>query len=671
MMSFSLETVIVCALAFTGLEIALFIYRKTKSHYNRNLLNRAKQEANDIAQLPLNNPHPLVQINKDGSVIFANPAALQLFPGIQDGARHQVIENISGAETREISYQNKIFQQTISETRINNAPAYIVYFYDITTLKIYQKKLEKAYQDTEAARQTAIKAKEARGEFLANMSHELRTPMNGIIGLSDILKTMQSPPDEKEELISTIHSAAQGLLILLNDILDFSKIEAGELSIETIPFHLNDTLQSVTTLHKPIADQKNLDLRYQINENVPQSFVGDPNRLQQILNNLLGNAIKFTDTGTVRLIVEGTQTKDSYTLQMRVIDTGIGIAKNKQTTIFEQFQQADASTARKYGGTGLGLAITKNLITLMNGSLDVESEEGDGTTFTVSLPLEIADQATAQLSANIQNGGGGLNWDARILIVDDHPVNVMFMEKTLQRMGFKTINVATGGQESITMASAQHYDVILMDCHMPDMDGFEATREIKALNNAGQQPVIIAVTANAMRGAHDQCTSAGMDDYISKPFNKEKLHSVLEHWIPGGKNSHGILYNSASFGTIPQQNINEHNSVLNWSHINDFSGGDKTIQTEIIAIFLKNLNKDIDELKGYFQAQNLKDWDACIHKIYGGCSHVGALDMANLCDHGQSLYPDLLHEIPTCHHGVVAEHAKVLNALSAYMGAEK
>ena len=669
------------------LLLSLLYWRQCKQRDARQQqLRKAKTETRDIAQLPLNNPHPLIQVTEDKQVVFANFSAKQVFPGIEElGGQHPVLHGPLKAGQHEVAFDNKIYQLITTPNTAQGEGAFIIYFHDLTDEKHYQKRLKNAYQETNKARILAEKAKEARGDFLANMSHELRTPMNGIIGLSDILKN--SPlPAEHGELAEAINTSARNLLCLLNDILDFSKIEAGELSIEAIPFDIRKTIHQIDTLQQPVARQKNIQLHSQISDSVPDFLFGDARRLQQILNNLVNNALKFTEEGSVLLSVNGhIKDKESYALSITVKDTGIGIPADKQQSIFEKFQQADTTTARLYGGTGLGLAITKQLVELMNGSITLSSTEGQGTAFAITLPVTIyhgdgdAQHQQGQLDAAPEN----LNTRARILIVDDHPINLLFLRKTLKRMGLENFDEASNGQQALTLYQENGpYDLILMDCQMPNMDGFETTRHIRKSSPHNHPGIIVAVTADAMKDAQEKCYAAGMDDYISKPVNKHDLYTILLKYLPRPSDApcspdhenNAIRMNNATnaknalrpsktdqTSMVPD---NTDTRIFDWQRLQEFTDGNEDELQHILGIFITHLEHDLGSLQQSYDEKNYKDWDSWVHKLYGSCSHIGAHSMAKICDEGQVLYPDNTEKIPSIHRGIVKEYRQVMEYLS-------
>lgn len=631
-------------------------------------LQKAKEEAREIAELPLSNPHPLIQISGEGKIIFANPAAFEKLPGLKSQAlQHPVLEGLGAymasgtTATREVMVGKTTYHQTITPTRAGTEEACIVYCYDITERKQYERELKQANINAEQARTEAEKANQARGDFLANMSHELRTPMNGIIGLSDILIDSALNP-EHAELISAVNSSARNLLILLNDLLDFSKIEAGELTIETIPFNLYKIISQIEFLQNPLAVDKGLHFTVKIDPGVPHYVLSDPSRLQQILNNLISNALKFTEAGTVTLNVEA-QKKDGDNMMIRITvsDTGIGIPQDKQTKVFAKFQQADSSTSRKYGGTGLGLAITKDLAMLMGGNITLESEEGKGSTFTVTLPVKSAQKPDEEKQSKVQKAA--INLKAAILVVDDHPINLLFMRKTLGRLGFESFDEATSGKQALEMFSKKPYELILMDCQMPEMDGFEASRKIREIEMADTEPTIIAVTADAMKGAEAKCIAAGMDDYISKPVDKHKLKTMLRKWLPAGDSDvQDEMQQDAAVHNPKAQKAPE---VFDWSHMLDFTDGDKEAEQELIGIFLENLEEDIAKLETSFKAGSDEEWDEMAHKLCGACAHIGAKAMAKVCHQAQSITSDKKDKMEVLHPSILYEYKRVRDFLTA------
>jgi len=437
---------------------------------------------------------------------------------------NQMLNQIRQRDSRLERYR-QFLEQQVEERTVNLANA--------------NRELQQAIAEATGAKEAAERASSAKSEFLARMSHEIRTPMNGVMGMAELLQGTELSGRQRR-LAQIITRSAEGLLEIINDILDFSKIEAGKLELETIEFGLREIIEETIEILGVRARAKGLELKCVIESSVPAAVRGDPVRLRQVLVNLAGNAIKFTESGEVTVRVRAVDAGGQ--LRFEVTDTGIGISQDAQTQIFSAFSQADSFTTRKYGGTGLGLAICRQLVGLMGGAIGVHSALNRGSTFWFEVRLEPAADPAATFTAasslwspDSRQGAAVPGTGPLILLVEDNAVNREVAVGMLENLGYRTES-AGNGMLALEAVSEASYAAVLMDCQMPVMDGLTATAEIRRreAKTGGARLAIIALTANAMEGNRERCLAAGMDDFLTKPFTQLELATMLKKWAPAG-----------------------------------------------------------------------------------------------------------------------------------------
>ena len=533
---------------------------------------------------------------------------------------------------------------------------------------------KRSEEELRAAKESAEAASKAKSEFLANMSHEIRTPMNGVLGTTELLLN-SALTDKQRHLASTVHRSGRTLLAIINDILDFSKIEAGKLDLECVGFDLLQVLEESLELFMEAGRRKKLELTQQIDERVPRYLKGDPVRFRQILMNLLSNAIKFTETGGITLVAEflsGTTTH--ALLRFAVSDTGIGIPAAAKLRIFDAFSQADGSTTRRFGGTGLGLSIAKQLVALMGGAITVESEPGRGSTFAFSARFELQPLSTGSdttvacyspppHSYLVPDHAGGSTHplgspsqaDAQpdgqaagcILLAEDSPVNREVAVGMLEQLGYQ-VEIAENGRQALLATEHAHFDLILMDCQMPEMDGLTATSEIRQRETeAGRSRLpIIALTANAMQGDRELCLSAGMDDYLTKPYTQMQLREIIQKWlskrnplVPASVTNNQAATDPGVATHVAQ--ATSESATTGTGHTIDLKALDAiralqrpnrpAVLASVLRKYLDNSRDSVDALRDALRANDPAGLQAVAHRLKSSSAQLGAIALAARC----------------------------------------
>jgi signal transduction histidine kinase/CheY-like chemotaxis protein len=475
-------------------------------------------------------------------------------------------------------------------------------------------------QELDASEKKVREVSMIKENFMANMSHEIRTPMNAILGFTHLLKAKNKDP-ELTEFVESIRTAGENLLAIINDILDISKIEAGMIRIESVSFSIRELIHSIEMLFTERISEKGLDFSTAMDDSIPDTLSGDATRLTQILVNMIGNAVKFTSKGTIRMGVNNQGiTGKQIRIGFVISDTGIGIANEKLSGIFERFRQAEDSITRKYGGTGLGLSIAKDLILLQNGEIDVESEPEKGTTFRFVIPYEItsAKSNESQLPGEVELEYPDRQ-DIHILVVEDNEMNQNLLRHLLKgwRLSFDVVN---NGIQALEMLKDRKYDLVLMDIQMPQMDGYTATEEIR-LKLKLDIP-IIAMTAHAFAGEREKCLSYGMNEYIAKPINEGELYRLIKEFA-------GIETGTVVFKKNMEYEDATKYQYVNLQYMREISGGDKQYEKTVTGLFIETIHPDLETLESAIINKDLAKLRQTAHEMKTNVSVMGLSEKLN------------------------------------------
>ena len=489
----------------------------------------------------------------------------------------------------------------------------------------------KAKREIELQKNRAEQSEQFKQQFLANMSHEIRTPMNAVLGMTHLM--LDTPLSEKQKnYMTAVKNSSENLLVIINDILDLSKLEAGKLELEQIPFALSDLLKQVSDTMRFKAEEKGLRIATTIADDVPPVLIGDPTRLNQILINLLGNAIKFTDKGSVRIVVTKAAGPDA-TLCFSVIDQGIGIPPEKLDKLFQSFVQADASTSRKYGGTGLGLSISKTLVELQGGQMEVSSTVGEGSAFSFTIAFAVADESQLP-EQTLENQAAVAALDGiRLLVAEDNEYNQIVIQDTIRHLiNNARTDIADNGRKVIEMLEANDYDVILMDVQMPEMNGLEAASHIRNnLSGSKRDVPIIALTASVLNTDLDKCIQAGMNGYVPKPFKRAELLTALSKFY---KNEQGAAPGPTA-ETITQTNVanSEANTkITNLIFLEEFCGGNEEQMHKYVNIYLKVTPANLTKIRTALADKAYTVLAKTVHAMKAHFTYMGMAETRKIAD---------------------------------------